>query len=197
MPTTRKSFSPPKKRNAHYFNVATTPVAAKPVSIAARVKAHLDTRKGATVPTQPLGTATVIPVPSNPLLTMQADDVAVKQMQPSNNPTLGAGIVTAPTAAQVIADTGPLPAGVYYVEVAISISGVAAAGKHAQTEHRNAANSATIAVKGGVPYPGVFQKAYERIVLALNERIRVVQSSVAGAAAEVVIAHIEAYLLPV
>lgn len=126
-----------------------------------------------------------------------ATDVAVKQRVPYTNPVVGAGLVTAAAANAVIADTGPLAAGTYYVEVTTSCSGVAAAGKHIQTEHRNAANAATVAVKGGTPYPGFQQVYYERVVVAANERIRVVQGAVVGAAAEVAIAHIAAYLLPV
>ena len=90
-----------------------------------------------------------------------------------------------------------MPAGVYYVEITFSNSGVAAAGKHTQAEHRNAANNATNIVLGGCPYPGATQVWRERVVLALNERVRVVQSAVAGAAAEVAIAEVALYLLPV
>jgi hypothetical protein len=188
---TRKAFSPPKKRNATYFNIQATPVVLP--SRAALSRMHAAVRGSP----KPLGTSTNIYNPANPPASVAADDVAIKQKVPNTNPTIGAGVVTAATAAQVIADTGPLPAGTYLVVVSTMCSGVGAAGKHVQTEHRNAANAATLAVKGGTTYGSQSEKIFERVVVALNERIRVVQSAVVGAAAEVAIAHIEAYLLGV
>lgn len=128
---------------------------------------------------------------------VSATDVAVKQDSPSTNPTIGAGVVTAAAANALIADSGPLPAGTYFVEVTMANDGTALAGKHTQIEHRNAANAATLAVKGGCGYGGSHQQIFRRVVVALNERIRVVQSSVVGAASEVAIAHIACYLLAV
>lgn len=127
---------------------------------------------------------------------ISATDVAIQKDSPYSNPTIGAGTATAATAALVIADTGQLPAGVYFVEVTMTNDGVAAAGKHTQIEHRNAANAATLAIKGGCDYDGSVQQVFRRVVVALNERIRVVQSAVVGAASEVAIAHIAAHLLP-
>lgn len=165
-----------KKVKPVYFHIASTPTATLARG-ASRQKAR--------------GTSTFVS------RSISATDVAVKQDSPSANPTIGAGVVTAATAAQVIADTGPLPAGTYFVEVTMTNDGVAAAGKHTQVEHRNAANAATVNVKGGCDYDGAIQLIFRRVVLALNERIRVVQSAVVGAASEVAIAHIAVHLLPV
>lgn len=186
---TYKNYRPPRSTaKARYFYIPTTDIVTGPPKGAKAM------RDGAA--RQPSGT--YIYNPTNPERSYQAQDVAVQQRVPSSNPTIGAGIITAATASLLIADSGPLAAGTYYVEVSISISGIAAAGKHLQVEHRNAANSATNAVRGGATYgSGPVQLIYERIVVALNERIRVMQSAVAGAASEVAIAHIAVYLLPI
>jgi len=176
--TTKKKSAP--KMKAKYFHIRSTPTA--------DMKVALPRGRGAEAAR---GTSSYIS------RSISATDVAVMKKTPYTNPVVGAGVVTAAAANAVIADSGPLPAGVYYVEITMSVSGVAAAGKHLQVEHRNAANSATNAVKGGLPYPGATQSWVERVVVALNERIRIVQSSVAGAASEVAIGHVACYLLPV
>lgn len=134
---------------------------------------------------------------ASPQNSRQADDVAVYLRPPSTNPTEAAGLVTAAGIGVLIADSGPLPAGTYFVEIAMGGSGVGAAGKHLQIEHRNAANAATLMAKGICPYGGSTLMVFERVVIALNERIRVVQSGVAGAAGEVAHARVAVYLLAV
>jgi hypothetical protein len=51
--------------------------------------------------------------------------------------TVASGQATAPTAAQVVADTGALAAGVYDLEITLGFSGVLAAGKHLSVEHQH------------------------------------------------------------
>lgn len=145
------------------------------------------------------GTVTRYPDPGgNPLLGVQADDVAVRYGgEPTRNPTAASGLSIAPAANAVVADTGPLPAGAYFVEITLATSAAAAAGKHLQVEHRNAANAATVNTLAGCPGGVVEQTFIERIVLALNERIRAVVGAVAFAASEGAIASIRAYRLDV
>jgi hypothetical protein len=105
---------------------------------------------------------------------------------------VASGQATAPTAAQVVADTGALAAGVYDLEITLGFSGVLAAGKHLSVEHRNAANAANIAQLGLAP-AGTGGSVYlTRVVVALNERVRVVVGAVAGAVSEVAHATIRA-----
>lgn len=145
---------------------------------------------------KPLGTSTIIPNPSNPALVVMADDVSVQAGgTPRNNPTVAAGEATAPTAAQVIADSGPMAAGTYLVETRLGFDGVPGAGKALKVEHRNAANAATLFVLARIPGQTNAEYKTERIVLADQERIRVIVGAVAAAANEVAQAQIRLYKL--
>jgi hypothetical protein len=145
------------------------------------------------------GTVTRYPDPGgNPTLGIQADDVSVRVGGfPIRNPTAVSGSSVAPANAAVIADTGALAAGTYLVEINLIASATPAAGKQLQVEHRNAANGATVNYLGGVTGGQVFQAIVERVVVAVNERIRVVVGAVAFAATEGAIASIRAYRLDV
>lgn len=144
----------------------------------------------------PLGSSTIIPDTDNPALTIQADDVSVQAGgAPRKNPTVAAGEATAPAAAALIADTGALAAGTYYLEGTIAFDGASAAGKSLKVEHRDAANTSTLAVIARGPCGGAMGFGAERIVIAANERIRVIVAAVAGAAAEVAQAQIRVYKL--
>lgn len=112
------------------------------------------------------------------------------------NPTPVGGSVTAPGIGAVIADTGVLAAGAYRVEVSAGFSDTVVAGKGLTIEHRDAANTATLRTLGHVPAANSSSVVIERLVLALNERVRVINAGVAGAAGSVAIASIRAYLLP-
>jgi hypothetical protein len=115
---------------------------------------------------------------------------------PQVAPTVASGQATAPAIAAVIADTGALAAGVYDLEITLGFSGVLAAGKHLSVEHRNAANAANVFQYGLCP-AGASKTVYiSRVVVAANERIRVVVGPVAAAAAEVTHATIRALLVP-
>lgn len=149
---------------------------------------------------RPLGaTNTRIPDPGgNPALYVSADDVAVRVGgYPIRNPTAVSGLAIAPGAAGVVADTGPLAAGTYLLELNLAASALAAAGKHIQVEHRNAANAATINTLAGCAGGQMFSSIVGRIVIAANERIRAVIGAVAFAASEGAIASIRAYRLDV
>lgn len=111
------------------------------------------------------------------------------------NPTVAAGETTASIAAALIADTGQLAAGTYMVEVVLGFSGTGAAGKHLAVQHRDAANTGTVSPLGLCPAGGAIGLAFERVVIAANQRIRVVVGAVAAAAAEVTQAQIRVYLL--
>lgn len=187
MPTLKRYTPPRNTRKATYWYIPTTEVVTGPP------KGAKATREGAA--RQPSGT--YIYNPTFPDRSLQAQDVAVHQRPPYSNPTEGGGVVTAAAAAAVIADSGPLAAGTYYVEIIMGASGAAAAGKHLQVEHRDAANTGTVIVRGICPYGGAVSFVKERVVVALNQRIRVVQSSILGAAAEVAQATVRVYLLPV
>ena len=99
-------------------------------------------------------------------------------------------------AATVVADSGPLAAGRYAVEVDLGFSGTLVAGKHISVEHRNAANNGNIAQLGLCPGGAAPHIFLERVVVAANERIRAVVGAVATLAGEVVHASIRVYLLP-
>lgn len=110
-------------------------------------------------------------------------------------PTGVSGAVTAAAAGAVVADTGALAAGTYRVEIAMGYSGTLAAGKHVSCEHRNAANGATLATLALVPAGDSGAFVIPKLVVALNERVRVV-TGIISAAAEVAQASIRTTLLP-
>lgn len=146
---------------------------------------------------KPVGaSSTVIPNPSNPPAAIIADDVSVQAGgAPRNNPTVAAGEATAPTASQVIADSGPMAAGTYYLEITMAFDGAAAAGKALKASHRDSTNTTILTALGRCPCGGAMGIGAERIVLAANERVRVINDSVAGAAGEVAQAQIRLYKL--
>lgn len=110
-------------------------------------------------------------------------------------PTEVGAVATAPAAGAVITDTGPLPAGVYRVESVLGLSGALAAGKHVVLEHRNAANNATVTTLALCPAGAVEAFMFQRVTLALNERLRVI-TGIILAASEVAQGSIVATLLP-
>lgn len=112
------------------------------------------------------------------------------------NPTQGQGSVAVPAAAAVIADTGVLAAGTYRIEYSVGFSDVAAAGKGLTVEHRNAANSGNIAVLDHLPAPGRASGCIERVVIATNERVRIINAGIVGGAGSLAVASIRAYMLP-
>lgn len=145
----------------------------------------------------PLGTNTNIANPANPPASVIAADVAVRAGGfPLVNPTVASGQATAPAASAVIADTGPLPAGTYLVEVRMSGSCVRTAGKQLEAQHRNAANAATVNILHTTPGEPAETETF-RIVLAANERIRVVVGAVLFGAAEIANGLVRVYLLPI
>jgi hypothetical protein len=105
-------------------------------------------------------------------------------------PVQASGIVIAPAANAVIADSGALPAGKYVVIVHYGSTGIAAVGKGMAYEHRNAANAANIhTFTWPTPSGGRIELHY--VTVALNERIRVVNATTAGEAASRYSAHIQ------
>jgi hypothetical protein len=108
-------------------------------------------------------------------------------------PTVASGQAAAPTAGQVIADTGALAAGIYDIEVTLGFSGAAAAGKQITVEHRNAANNANIQQYAMLPCPGAHPVYFARVSVAAGERIRAVIGAVAAAASEVAHATIRVH----
>lgn len=110
-------------------------------------------------------------------------------------PIVGQGKVGAPGAAALIATTAALVAGDYMVEISMGFSDVLAAGKALAFEHRNAVDSATQAELGHCPAGTNFVQVYKRVTVALNEKLRVVNLAVVGAAGSVAQATIRAHLL--
>lgn len=105
-------------------------------------------------------------------------------------PVVVSGKVVAPAIGAVICDTGPLTVGVYDVDFDLAVEDTALAGKGAEVEHRNAANSATVRNLGATPAGTSIASGQRRYSLAEGERIRVVCGSVAGAAGSVFIANL-------
>lgn len=125
--------------------------------------------------------ASAVPV-SGPLTDaeLRATAVPVSMSSGGAYTAVGASNV-APAANAVQADTGALPAGTYDFIIVLMVSDTVAVGKGLIVEHRNAANGATLAVLGGVSAPESITYT-TRLTLALNERVRVVVGTVAGAA---------------
>lgn len=94
------------------------------------------------------------------------------------------GITTAPAANVVIADTGQLTAGDYDFDVHMGIAdSTAAVGKCLILEHRNAANAATLFNLALISQQASQVYRIRRYTIATNERLRVINGAVAGAAA--------------
>jgi hypothetical protein len=111
-------------------------------------------------------------------------------LTPGTIPVEASGIVIAPAANAVIADTGPLPAGKYRVTVHFGSTGVAAVGKGMSYEHRNAANTANVRTfTWPTPMFGRVELYY--VGVALNERVRVVNATTVGEAASRYSAYIQ------
>lgn len=107
----------------------------------------------------------------------------------------GNAIVVAPAAGAVIADSGPLPAGEYMMEIAMASDDAAALGKYVAFEHRNAANLANVQTFI-LPTPGAIFFRLSRIIIQANERVRAVAGTTAGAAGASYNAMINLYPLP-
>jgi hypothetical protein len=106
----------------------------------------------------------------------------------------GAQSAAAAAAGTVVADTGPLAAGTYLVEVVAAVLGVATAGVGLVIEHRNAANSANISTLGGVGGgSAALDTEINEVTVALNERIRVVVGAVTLPATTTAVASVRAY----
>lgn len=96
----------------------------------------------------------------------------------------------APAANAVQCDSGQLPAGDYELEIQLAISDTVAVGKGLVIEHRNAANSANINVLGGCTPGETVDISIDKIAVALNERIRVIAGTAAGAASSMYVSSI-------
>ena len=113
----------------------------------------------------------------------EGTDVDPRVVRLYGNPlTLNAGIVTAPAANAVIADTGALAAGDYDFLLAGGVSDTVAVGKGLVVEHRNAANGATLFTLGSCGAEDGLEFWLIRYAIVLNERVRVIAGTVAGAA---------------
>ena len=107
-------------------------------------------------------------------------------------PVIAGATVTAPTAGQVIADTGNLTAGEYLIEYSLFAQDTTAVGKGLTVEHRNAANNATVRVLGGCATPDNQYGFVRRLTVVANERVRVIAGA-AGTAASVYGARVTAH----
>ena len=96
----------------------------------------------------------------------------------------------APAANAVQATTGALAAGDYDFDIALAVSDTVAVGKGLVIEHRNAADAATLFNLGAVGATEAIQIRLRRYTIALNERIRVIAGTAAGAAASMYVSAI-------
>lgn len=112
---------------------------------------------------------------------------------PTPTPSVAlASSATAPAANAVVVDTGPLEAGTYRVEAEIAFADTLAAGKLAQLQLRDAANANT--VHGAAVVAGQSRALlWAGVQLKANERVRVVNGGVAGAASSVLHGAIRLY----
>ena len=106
----------------------------------------------------------------------------VKTRENPQAPTAVSAKNAAPGIGAVQADTGALAAGTYDFDVYLAISDTVAVGKGLVVEHRNAANAATLFNIGGAAPSGQIQIQIRSYPLLLNERVRVIAGTVAGAA---------------
>lgn len=89
----------------------------------------------------------------------------------------------APGANAVQATTGALAAGDYDFDIYLAVADTVAVGKGLVLEHRNAADAATLFNLGGAtPNGGAMYIQLRRYTIALNERLRVIAGTAAGAA---------------
>jgi hypothetical protein len=122
-----------------------------------------------------------------------ADGRALVRPQPPALTVSNGSQAVAPAGGAVLADTGPLAAGDYLIEIEAGSADTLAAGKGIRIEHRNAANAANI-VQGAVIPAGAYASIrWGRVTLATNERVRATVAGVAGAASSEYGAHIRAY----
>lgn len=102
----------------------------------------------------------------------------------------------APAANAVQADTGPLPAGDYEFTFHMAVADTVAVGKGLVIEYRDGLNSTTKAVLGGCPASSSTRMEVARMTLLLNERVRIVAGTAAGATGSMYISAIGRRLLP-
>lgn len=133
--------------------------------------------------------ATAVPV-SGPLTDAQLRASAVKAREDTAVMTWVSLKSAAPAANAVQADTGALAAGDYDFDIYLSSSDTVAVGKGLVVEHRNAANGATTHNLGSVPAGVALKIELRRYTLALNERIRVIAGTAAGAASSMYVSSI-------
>lgn len=100
------------------------------------------------------------------------------------------GSSAAPAGSAVVADSGALAAGTYDVWVELAVEDTNAVGKGMIVEHRNAANGATLKQLGACAAPDSHSVYIPRVVVALNERIRVIVGPAASAASSQYIATV-------
>lgn len=103
------------------------------------------------------------------------------------------GNVAAPTASAVLADTGALVAGSYRVDWFCAALDTLAVGKGCVVEHRNAANNATTHTLGGCVAGTQCTGDVQRVIVATNERVRVIAGTAAGAASSRYLASLSLY----
>ncbi len=90
------------------------------------------------------------------------------------------GAATSPSVNDIIADTGQLPAGTYDVFAQIHSASSALVGPaHAALQHRNAANTATLATLADAAFTTTVLESAVRIsglgyILSANERLRII-----------------------
>lgn len=96
----------------------------------------------------------------------------------------------APAIGAVQADTGALAAGDYDLDIFLCASDTVAVGKGLVVEHRNAANAATTQTLHAIPAGMADNIRIRRYTLALNERIRVIAGTAAGAASSMYVSSI-------
>lgn len=96
----------------------------------------------------------------------------------------------APLANAVQCDTGQLAAGDYELEIQLLASDTIAVGKGLVVEHRNAANNANINVLGGCTAGETVDISIAKLAIALNERVRVIAGTAAGAASSMYVSAI-------
>ena len=116
---------------------------------------------------------------------------AVPVTMGANNVTYTSLKTAAPSANSVQADSGALAAGTYDFDIHLAVADTIAVGKGLVIEHRNAANNANVNVLGGAsPNGGSTTVNIRRLVIATNERVRVIAGTANGAASSMYISAI-------
>ena len=129
-------------------------------------------------------------ISGTPAVTLSGTSNTVKVSDAAATYTWASVKSAAPAANAVQATTGALTAGTYDFVITCLVSDTVAVGKGLVIEHRNSADAATLQNLGGCVPGDAEQFELRSLVIATNERIRVIAGTAAGAASSMYVSAI-------